>query len=82
MPPDHKPLASNHFEHCPHCQGQMLTEQQLEQVAEKAAIKAVELFRNQFYRGVGAAVVGRALWLIGAMTLAVALWLSSRGVLK
>lgn len=82
MDTQHKPLDSNHFETCPHCQGQMLTETQLEKVAERAATKAVAMMRNQFYQGVGSAVVGRFFWLLGLITVSVALWMNAKGLLK
>lgn len=60
----------------------MLTEAQLELVAERAATKAVAMMRSQFYQGVGSAVIGRLFWLVGLIVVGAAAWMHSWGMLK
>lgn len=50
------------------------SETQLDQLAEKAADKAVEKLTGQVYHQVGKGVVQKALWLIGAMAVGVIIW--------
>lgn len=52
-----------------------LTEDQIEQIAERAAQVALE----RVYTQIGKSVVSKFLWLVGAGTLAVAAWLNGAG---
>lgn len=67
---------------CPECARYTLTEKQLEELSERAATRAVQLIRSQVYQGVGAAVINRAAWIIGAGVIAIGFWAQTKGWLK
>lgn len=58
-----------------------LTEEQVEEIAERAADRALNKMADQVYREVGKGVVNKALWLIGVIAVGLALWLKSKGFL-
>ncbi|MDE2389475.1 MAG: hypothetical protein KGN35_10430 [Betaproteobacteria bacterium] len=56
-----------------------LTEEQVEEIAERASEKAIHKMADQVYREVGKGVVSKALWLIGVVAVGLAMWLKSKG---
>lgn len=56
----------------------MLSEDQIEKIAERAAQVALE----RVYTQIGKSVVSKVLWFAGAATLALAAWLNGSGHLK
>jgi len=56
----------------------ILSPQQIEEIAERAAEVALE----KVYTSIGKSVVSKFLWLVGAAALAVAAWLNGAGYLK
>jgi hypothetical protein len=58
-----------------------LTEEQIEQIAEKAAEKAIEKLTSHVYQEVGKSVVSKILYLVGACAIGLFLWLKSKGVI-
>lgn len=56
-----------------------LTDEQIEEIAERAAKKAVEQMTNQIYLEVGKGVVKKALYLLGAFVIGVGLWAKAKG---
>lgn len=59
-----------------------LTDGQIEEIAEKAAEKAVEKMTAGVYKAVGKSVVEKFLYLLGASTIGLYLYLKSQGILK
>ena len=57
-------------------------EQLVERAADRAAVKAVELIKTDFYRSVGKTVVDRVLWIAGALIVAGYVWAKSQGYIK
>lgn len=57
----------------------VLSEEQIEEIAEKAAEKEIAKLTNQIYLEVGKGVVKRALYLIGAFVVGVGLWAKAKG---
>lgn len=57
-----------------------LTEEQIEQIAEKAAEKAIEKLTSHVYQEVGKSVVSKIFYLVGACAIGLFLWLKSKGV--
>lgn len=55
----------------------VLSEEQIELIAERAATKALE----RVYAQIGKSVVTKALWMVGAAVLALAAWLKGSGKL-
>lgn len=54
---------------------EVLTDEQIEQIAERAAQVAL----NKVYTEIGRSVVKKALWIIGASVLAALVWLGRDG---
>lgn len=59
-----------------------LTEEQIDKIAEEAAKKAVALMVEQAYQEVGKAIINKAMWFIGVVTLGIGYWLNSKGLIK
>lgn len=64
-------------DHCP-----MMEEASIEEIAEKAAEKAIEKLTAHVYQEIGRGIVSKFMWLAGAITVGVSLWLNSKGLLK
>lgn len=60
-------------------QAVQLTDEQIEEIAEKAAENAVEKMTNQIYLEVGKGVVKKALYLIGAFIVGAGIWAKAKG---
>jgi len=56
-----------------------LTDEQIEEIAERAAKKAVEQMTNQIYLEVGKDVVKKALYLLGAFIVGAGIWAMAKG---
>ena len=59
-----------------------LTELQIDEIAEKAAEKAIEKLTAHVYQEVGRSVVSKFVWILGALTVGVYLWAQSKGFIK
>jgi hypothetical protein len=57
-----------------------LNEKQIEEIAEKAAQKAIEKLTSHIYQEVGKSIVSKLFYIIGACSLGVYLWLKSKGI--
>jgi hypothetical protein len=57
-----------------------LSDSQIEEIAEKAAEKAMEKITAHIYQNVGKSVVERMFWIVGAVSIMLYFWLSSKGV--
>ena len=53
----------------------------LEKIAEKAAEKAIEKLTNHVYQEVGRSVISKFVYIVGACSLGLYLWLRSKGVI-
>lgn len=60
----------------------VLTDEQLEHIAEKAAAKAVEKMTDHVYRQVGKGLINKLFWFAGAAATGAYLWLHAKGVVK
>jgi len=60
---------------------QDLTEAQIEEIAEKAAQKAINKLTNHVYQEVGKSVVSKLFYIVGACSIGIYLWLKSKGVI-
>lgn len=56
-----------------------LTEDDIDEIAEKAAEKAVIKMTEHIYQQVGRGLVSRFLWLVGAVFVGLAAWLHTKG---
>jgi hypothetical protein len=59
-----------------------LTEEQIDEIAERAAEKAVTKVIDHFYAEVGKGVVRKVLWVIGVGSIALFVWLAGSGHIK
>ena len=59
----------------------MLNDTAIEQLAEKAAEKAIKKLTNHVYQEVGHSVISKFVYIIGACSLGLYLWLKSKGVI-
>ena len=53
----------------------------LEKIAEKAAEKAIKKLTNHVYQEVGRSVISKFVYIVGACSIGLYLWLKSKGVL-
>lgn len=58
-----------------------LTDEQIEDIAEKAAEKAIEKLTGDVYKAVGKSVVQKLFWIAGAITVGGYLYLKKIGIL-
>ena len=58
-----------------------LSEEQIEAIAEKAADRAVKKLTDQVYREVGRGIISKFVWLVGATSIGVVLWLNAKGII-
>lgn len=58
-----------------------LSQQQVEEIAEKAAVKAVQKMTDTMYREIGKGFVKKFLWFVGVASVALYFWLRDKGVL-
>lgn len=55
-------------------------EKSIEQIAERAAAKAVQKITDSFYRDIGRGVVNKVLTILGLLAVVAYFWLSGKGV--
>lgn len=59
----------------------LLDESELEKIAERAAEKAVEKLTNHVYQEVGKSVISKFVYIVGACSVYLYLWMKSKGVI-
>jgi hypothetical protein len=69
------------FSPCPKWDKHELSDSQIKDIAEMAALRAVEIARENFYKDVGKAVVSKWLIAIGVFTVATYAWFRNKGIL-
>lgn len=57
-----------------------ITDEQIEDIAEKAAEKAIEKLTGDVYKAVGKSVVSKFLWIVGASAVGVWIWAKKAGI--
>lgn len=60
----------------------LLTEDQIEQIAERAAELAVKRVTEQAYAAVGKSIVEKVMWILGVCAVSLFFWLASKGAIK
>ena len=58
----------------------VLTEREIDDIAEKAAEKAIRKLTDHVYQEVGKSVVSKFVYIVGALTLTLYLWAKSKGL--
>jgi len=66
---------------CPLPKCPPLDDSEIEKIAEKAAEKAIEKLTNHVYQEVGRSVFSKFVYIVGACSLGLYLWLKSKGVI-
>ena len=56
-----------------------MTDQEIEEIAERAAEKAIAKITDHLYQQVGRTVTEKFVWLIGLVTVGAFIWLQSKG---
>jgi len=59
----------------------LLDDSELEKIAERAAEKAIEKLTNHVYQEIGKSVISKFVYIVGACSLGLYLWLKSKGVI-
>lgn len=59
----------------------VLTEEQIEEIAERAAERAMRKLTDHMYKEVGRGVVNKLFWIIGVISVGLYLWLKQKGVI-
>lgn len=59
-----------------------LTDDEIEQIAERAAKKAVELMTRDAYAAVGKGIVHKTLWVIGVVAVSAFVWAAQHGLIS
>lgn len=70
------------FSMCPRYDKHELSDDQIEEIAERAAEKAIDKAKADFYQDVGHTVINKFYWLVGAVIAGSFLWLNSKGFIK
>lgn len=76
-----KRRIEDEFSICPKWDKHELSDSQINDIAEKAALRAVAIARENFYKDVGKAVVSKWLITIGILTVAMYAWMRSKNIL-
>lgn len=61
---------------------QHITDELIEEIAERAAARAVEKLTDHAYRAVGKSVVEKICWIVGVLCAGGYLWAQGRGLIK
>lgn len=59
-----------------------LSETQIEEIAERAANKAVNKITSEAYQAIGKTVVSKFIWIVGVLSTAALLFATSKGWIK
>lgn len=57
-----------------------LTEEQIEEIAERAAERAMKKLTDHMYKEVGRSVVNKFFWVVGIISVGMYLWLKQKGL--
>jgi transposase len=58
----------------------VLTEEQIEEIAERAAERAMQKLTDHMYKQVGKSVVSKLFWIVGVISVGLYLWLKQKGL--
>ena len=59
-----------------------LSDEQLEEIAERAAEKAIAKVTQDLYTSIGKAVLTKVVWSVGVAWVALIIWMQARGFIK
>lgn len=61
-----------------HDQAVSLTHDQIEEIASRAADKAIDRITQQVYQQVGRSVINKLIWIIGSLSVGAYLWFNDK----
>lgn len=61
-----------------HSQAVSLTQDQIEEIASRAADKAIERITQHVYQQVGRSVINKLIWIVGSLSVAFYIWFSDK----
>lgn len=70
------------FISCPKYTAHDLTDEQIDKIAEKAAEKAIQLAKDEFYMDVGKSIVRKIFWFIGFISFVLFVWAVKKGLIS
>lgn len=78
------PLPQRHFEesHSKERRHLTISEDQMDEIAEKAAEKAVAKLEDRMYREIGRGVLKKLSWMVGIAAVSLFIWAQKNGWLK
>lgn len=84
MAGDNHTYDQNHETHYdgPERRQPVLSEAIVDEIAERAAVKAISKLTATVYQEIGKGVVNKLLTIIGVLSTAAALWAASKGLIK
>lgn len=59
----------------------LMSEDEVEKIAERAAEKAVKKLTNHVYQEVGKSVISKFVYIVGVCSVGLYLWMKSKGVI-
>lgn len=65
-----------------HLSNSSLTEEEMEEIAERAAEKAIAKVTQDLYTSIGKAVLTKVVWSVGVAWVALIIWLNAKGLIK
>jgi hypothetical protein len=60
----------------------VLTDDQIDAIAKKAAMHAVGQLTDHVYKQIGKGVLSKVFWIVGVIAVSLYLWLKSKGVIS
>lgn len=65
-----------------HLSNSNLTEDEMEEIAERAAEKAIAKVTQDLYTSIGKAVLTKVVWSVGVAWVALIIWLNAKGFVR
>lgn len=59
-----------------------LNDEQIDEIAERAADLAVKKLTENAYKAVGKSIIEKLFWIVGVLTVAVYLWAKEKGIVS
>ena len=75
-------IDKEEFSSCPRYDKHELSDDQIEDIAERAATRAVSKVKGEFYEEVGKGVMSKLYWLVGIILVGAYAWMVAHGFIK
>jgi hypothetical protein len=67
---------------CPKYAKHDLTDEQIEEIAERAAERAIIKAQDRLYQEVGKGVLGKLYWIVGLVVVGAGVWMANHGLIN